>query len=392
MSGAKRFIALFVFFLVVFWVLKSPLFADNYGGLAPEIASKVLKKLDKAVNYLEKKLEAEGKNKEKGLVQSVKELVFKTYDEKLNAIINDLLEILINSKASEYREKVIRIEKEIRDLRAEIANCETRALLAPSSKKWYEFYKKTRKDYEKKIEELQQEIENKKKAIREIEGILISELRKMGLNLSEEQMKSLLKSVMADDIVQIVSLISNVKFLETQLGRLMREGGKENLVIARKYYGIHVLLLRLVITLYEREVRKIESVYLPKLKEIERTASALIEEAKAELERTRSERNAALLRQNIRSNELTVRVARLYEEYLMSQGLVFKEKLEALKEGYFVAENTFRTVRTSGRLMELIHSGRERFEALLSIEIPKIPIFYNEAMEKEFERLTLALR
>ncbi|MCD6363242.1 MAG: hypothetical protein J7M13_04500 [Synergistetes bacterium] len=392
MNGAKRIIALLFFSLVIFWIFESPLFAADNEGFASKIASEALKKLDRAVNYLEKKLETEGKNEKKSLVQSVKELVFKTYDEKLDAIINDLLAILINSRASEYRKEVIKIEEEVKNLRVKVADYETKALLAPSSKRWYEFYKKTKQDYRRKVEKLQREIEDKEKAVEEIERKLINELRKMGLNLSEEQMRSLLKSVMADDIVQMVSLINNVKFLEAQLGRLMQRRGEENLVIAKKYYGIHVLLLRLVITLYEREVRKVESVYLPKLEEIEKTASMLIEEAKAELEGARSAENAALLKQNIRSNELTLKVVRLYKEYLRSQKMVFEKRLEALREDYLVAENTFRTVRTSGRLMELIRSGKERFEALLSIEIPEIPVFYNEAMKKEFERLTSALK
>ena len=57
-----------------------------------------------------------------------------------------------------------------------------------------------------------------------------------------------------------------------------------------------------------------------------------------------------------------------------------------------LAENTYRTVRSSGELKGLIHSGLSLFESIDGLKMPELKIFENEVMRLEFEEINRRLK
>ncbi len=369
--------------LLVITIYPIPTKADeSYHEITLKIISKAITMLNKAVEYLESFLEEEQRDS----------FMPNTFEDELNNILNQIIATLFNSQALEYRKEILKLQKEIKEASQEIAECKTKMLSAPVKKKWYNILTKTKKDYQKEIQQLKQDIRTKKEQIKHLKNLLIAELKKMGLNMNDKQLQSLLKSVVADDIIGIISVIENIKLLNAQLKTIMEDQDYMNIDIARKYYGIHVLLIKMVMMLYEREIDIIENTYIKKLEDIKTEALETIKQALKELDEVTTEKNKQILRENIKSNELTFKVAEMYQKYLRMQKEAFQQKLKILQENYKVALNTFMTVKTAKTLINMINIDTKNLQALLDLKIPPIPVFKNKAMEVEYEKLSEMLK
>ena len=68
------------------------------------------------------------------------------------------------------------------------------------------------------------------------------------------------------------------------------------------------------------------------------------------------------------------------------------ESIKSLKLNRDLAENTYRTVRSSGELRSLIHSGLSLFDAVNELKMPELKIFESDAMRIEFEKISGRLK
>jgi len=89
---------------------------------------------------------------------------------------------------------------------------------------------------------------------------------------------------------------------------------------------------------------------------------------------------------------MTLRVAELYTRLLDSQRKGILDNLADLRRNRDLAENTYRTVRSSGDLRNLIRSGLELFDSIHALAMPEILPFENEAIRREFEEINKRLR
>ena len=96
---------------------------------------------------------------------------------------------------------------------------------------------------------------------------------------------------------------------------------------------------------------------------------------------------------NAKSNEMTIKVADLYNKLLDSQRDSTMNSIRNMKLNRDLAENTYRTVRSSGELRGLIHSGLNLFDALdSSLSMPELKIFESDVMRLEFEEINRRLK
>ena len=89
---------------------------------------------------------------------------------------------------------------------------------------------------------------------------------------------------------------------------------------------------------------------------------------------------------------MTLRVAGLYVQLLDSQRKGILDHLIALQRNRDLAENTYRTVRSSGDLRNLIRSGLELFDSIHALSMPEMLPFENEAIRREFEEINKRLK
>lgn len=87
-----------------------------------------------------------------------------------------------------------------------------------------------------------------------------------------------------------------------------------------------------------------------------------------------------------------MRVGKLYADLLATQRRSILENLKGLRLSRDVAENTYRTVRSSGDLKNLIHSGLALFDSMDALSMPQLQPFESEAMRLEFEEINRRLK
>jgi len=309
---------------------------------------------------------------------------------KIDELLDRALEILAQGRAGDLRRQALELRTEIPKLRLEADGLRNQRISAPESSRlpWV----KTRAKIDERLSELDEGIANRERALSAVNAQLAEALRELGLQLDDRQIDILLSSVTGDDLLQNAVVFSNVRAMVEKLAELSRED-RDNLEINRRYSGLYLVLNDLLIHTQEELVRKIDGEYKPRLGEIGREAEALRREALARGSQagySDSQKKSFAL--NAESNAMTLRVAELYTQLLDSQHRGILDNLADLRRSRDLAENTYRTVRSSGDLRNLIRSGLELFDSIHTLSMPEILPFENEAIRREFEEINKRLR
>ena len=309
---------------------------------------------------------------------------------KIDELLDRALEILAQGRAGDLRRQALELRTEIPKLRLEADGLRNQRISAPESSRlpWV----KTRAKIDERLSELDEGIANRERALSAVNAQLAEALRELGLQLDDRQIDILLSSVTGDDLLQNAVVFSNVRAMVEKLAELSRED-RDNLEINRRYSGLYLVLNDLLIHTQEELVRKIDGEYKPRLGEIGREAEALRREALARGSQagySDSQKKSFAL--NAESNAMTLRVAELYTRLLDSQRKGILDNLADLRRNRDLAENTYRTVRSSGDLRNLIRSGLELFDSIHTLSMPEILPFENEAIRREFEEINKRLR
>ena len=309
---------------------------------------------------------------------------------KIDELLDRALEILAQGRAGDLRRQGLELRAEIPKLRLEADGLRNQRISAPESSRlpWV----KTRTKIDERLSELDGEIADRERALSAVNAQLAEALRDLGLQLDDRQIDILLSSVTGDDLLQNAVVFSNVRAMVEKLAELSRED-RDNLEINRRYSGLYLVLNDLLIHTQEELVRRIDGEYKPRLVEIGREAEALRKEALARGSQAGySDLQKKSFALNAESNAMTLRVAELYTRLLDSQRKGILDNLADLRRSRDLAENTYRTVRSSGDLRNLIRSGLELFDSIHALSMPEILPFENEAIRREFEEINKRLR
>jgi hypothetical protein len=238
------------------------------------------------------------------------------------------------------------------------------------------------------IRESQQRIGDMQQRIQMIKQEFVTKLRELGLVISDEQLDFLLSTVIGDDLVAVSLAFDNVKAITEQLEQLLVDSG-EDLPTARRYYGMYTILLTALEHMHTDLLSTIEH-YLQQLDSIVEKTRTLMASSKS-LKRT-SDRHQSTLDANIEAQQLTLRTAKLYRNYLLDQAKDINASRKQLAHDLAVARNTYETVKVSGELIAMVRSGQQLLELLFNRDVPTMFTFRNLEMKREFEKLTLQLR
>lgn len=315
-----------------------------------------------------------------------------TNGKKINALLDRAVAMLTNGEAGNIRKQSLELKERIRLQRLELDKLRNRRITAPEKTSMMTFWKFTKEKADKKIAALEESIRNNESALAEVNAKLTNALREIGLVLDESQIDILMNSATGDDLMQNTIIFSNVKSIVAKLEELS-QNDTNSLETTRKYTGMYLVLNDLLIYTQEELVKKIDGEYKPKLNDIIREAETIRNEAlRKSRMNTYSQTQKASFESNAESNGMTIRVARLYIELLNSQREGTMESIKSLKLNRDVAENTYRTVRSSGELRGLIHSGLSLLDAVNELKMPELKIFESDAMRVEFEKISGRLK
>ncbi len=304
---------------------------------------------------------------------------------EIDALLDEAIGVLGISQANQFRQRIRDLRNAIADKREQIAEYRQEKVTAPRESTW----QTTVSDYEEKIEELQKDIADHEEEMKKIRQQFAAHLRKIGLDLDEEQLEFLLSTVVGEDVVNMGIAFDNVKLMTVQLEKLVEES-KEELQTARRYYGMYTVLLRVLDRMYLHLIERIDGQYLPRIDAIIERTEALEEETNELLDQYPD--RADVLRGNLESQRLTLKASRLYREYLGEQRGDVELARNRLNDDIRIANNTYETVKVSGELIAIVRNSRHLLETLGRMQVPALRGFENSEMKREFQRLTDRIR
>lgn len=313
----------------------------------------------------------------------------------IDKLVDEAIAMLGSETITKLRATYRKLEAKIKRESDRIVEYRSLRMLAPSedaslvgsvtpTETLKRFVASTKGDYDKLIEISETNRAGYEESLSAVKEELQASLEAIGVSLTTGQLETLMSSVVGDDIISMSVVFRAVKDVTDQLEVLTNETS-ESLEHAKKYYGMVVILYRIVTTMQDSFISQVNDEYLPKLSAYRDEAQANIKESRALMG---NKVNVDILKANVQANELTIEVIDLYSSMLKTQrNKVEKARDVAGKEGQ-VADNTYRTVSLSSAVVSMIQEGRNTFETLMGIQMPDIRVFKNEDIRSEFEKLT----
>jgi hypothetical protein len=347
-------------------------------------------RMDKIWDNVYDDLEEGAKNIEK-LNNAPESTWIGTDKEDVQKDINKLLEMIINGLIEDdlliYKTKMAKLKEEISNNKSDILKYREKRVGAPKKSVIYT----TKSEYDRKIEETRNENRILENEIRIIKEDLKKNFQEIGVNLSSEQIDILLTRVDGDDIIQISLVMETLKHVTNQILELMR-ASKEELTQAKKYYGMHQVLLELVVYIQQKYIDKCNSIYLPKIDNIISDSAEMMVNTNRLRAQEEDSRRRSIYNNNLDAQMLTNKAAKLYKNDIVSSRNNMIEAQKISKENLKLSKNTYATVMLSADLFDLINESQSMFEEVSKIQVPNLVPFENIQLEQKYKELTEKLR
>jgi len=305
--------------------------------------------------------------------------------------INKLFEMIVNGLIEDdlliYKTKMEKLKKNISQNKSDILKYREKRVGAPESSRIY----RTKSDFDEKIIETKNENNIMENEIRIIKDNLKNDFKEIGVNLSSEQIDVLLTRVDGDDIIQISLVMETLKHITNQIMLLMKES-KEELTQAKKYYGMHQVLLELVVYIQQKYIDKSNKIYIPKIDKMIVDSAQMIENTNKLKDKEEDARRRSIYHNNIEAQKLTNKAATRYKQDLISSRNNMIEAQKISKANLKLSKNTYATVLLSADLFDLISESQSMFEEVSKIQVPNLVPFDNLQMEQKYKELTEKLR
>jgi len=306
--------------------------------------------------------------------------------EEINALLDRAVAILSLSEANPVRARIRALEARIRKAKDHIADYRQAIVNAPVKSAW----KTTVEDYREKIADQQAAIQLYQSEIARLKQDFGAALGAGGVQLSPDQLDLLLTSVVGDDIIQSGVVYANVKRINEQLMKLTVETG-EDLAVSKRYYGMHTILLEILLHMQQASISQIDQRYLPAIERILSEVDEISANSRRLLQVQTDPGYRRHLLANLEAQKLTSKTAALYRRHLLAQRDVILRAQGRTRADLKVARNTYRTVLVSGELINLLRAGQKSFDQMLAIQPPELLVFENKRMKHEFAALTARL-
>jgi hypothetical protein len=317
-----------------------------------------------------------------------------TREERENSVrelLDGALEIVTDAPILKLQDGMRKQREKLTALKEQLSELRERRLDAPPSGLLPGILSETQDSIDKKSGRLRDDIKAREEDILRMKQEIGRALAAAGVNLSQDQLDLLLDSVLGGDLLKLVTAFEVAKIADQRLGTLVKQSG-EDLKAARRYFAMHAALFAMLVHAQEILIDRIDGVYLARLEVILKDIGKTRNETRQLLEaHTRDDQRRAL-GANLKSQEISEKVALFYRDYLLNQRKMLSEARQKTLFDLRVADNTYETVEASFQLRALMDEARTSFEALQRLEAPGLDqIFRNGDLRREFENLTQKL-
>jgi len=359
--------------------------SGNQKGTATELWGEVCPQLEKALGLYDKR--DSDSVPEKDWLRKDKA----SYQEQIDKILDAVLRVLEISGARECRREIKTLHQAIKESYQRIAEYREQRLSAPPEATLSfpkSIWKTSHESCEEAIADEEREIEEMRRQIGQLKERFRNQLQQIGIEAFEDDIDLLLMPVTKDDFVSMAAVVSNIATLTAQLERLTEES-RELPAPTRKYYGMHLLLVYAVDRVQTRFIQEIDHVHLPKLHAFEEEARQNITEAQNQIAGGGPREQ---LRANIDAARTTIDACHCLNRALRDQKNAIAAENEQTILMLAAAVNTYKTVRLSLNVAELMSDCRKAFQALRQLRLPLLRTFQNLQLKGELQRLSERLR
>jgi len=307
--------------------------------------------------------------------------------EDFNDLLDDVMEELGVSPESSARATILRNRREVETLTARVQSIREELAAAPPEGEvgiLEGLYTDSKEDLREELEGVRARIDELRSEDAGLERRVRSELRELGLELSREDVSTLLTTVTGEEFTELVVATNTVREVAVQLEALASEPDAPA-DSAPRYYGVYLVMLHAMERMHEQFIERIEWDLLPRLDEITAEAESLIERTERRVD---AGGDLTIAELNRSSNELTIRAAELYSLYLSQQAASMEERVGALRSNIEDAKLTYETISLSGQVAQLIRSGVGDLDSLLQLQPPPMARLESPELREEFSRLS----
>ena len=209
----------------------------------------------------------------------------------------------------------------------------------------------------------------------------------LGIQLTRSQIKVMTTRVDGDELARSFAIFDVTKQISNTLGKLVKENSF-NAETTVKYYGTYVILSEILGFSQREYINKVKLIYIPALKRIEREIEDSISFAENALKDAKSKTNKNILRNNIDSNQFSLKVVGNYKKILSAQIRNLEEALIKTREQISVAYSTYDTAANSANLVNLISETQDEFNKIMIMQVPDIIPFENSELELKFQEIS----
>jgi hypothetical protein len=305
---------------------------------------------------------------------------------KIDTIYDDILCALQVGRLTELRDRYRAIGVELEAKRQQVDTFRREQLTAPEKA----VFETTRSGYQKKIDEEKVEINAHEAEQTQIEEALVQELRNVGLSATTSHVRMFLLYPSRDDIFALHTAFFNAKEIISQLSGLNQQSlDRSN--NAKRYYGMYMVLVRILVEAHDRLIASLEKEHFPRLNELLAEATDARRDAESLLRKDQPDDARVTLKNNVRTLEITERVARLFMEFMENQRqAIVRNRARAEKRAQVVA-NTYRTASVAAELVRLMDESQNELAALSDMVLPDMKDFASPEIEARFAELAKKL-
>ncbi|SFV56280.1 hypothetical protein MNB_SV-9-118 [hydrothermal vent metagenome] len=307
----------------------------------------------------------------------------KSLRKKFDNVLDNIIILLLEDNLLNYRKQIRDAKSDINSLEKDILEYREKKITAPDES----HLKTTKSEYNQKISDIQSKINEQKQSIVNTKLLVSSNLKNMGINLSAEQIDVLLSRVDGDDIIAMTLMMDVLKQITTQLMGIMQESSEE-LNHAKKYYGMNMVLLELVVYIQDNLIKKVEQKYIPKIDNILLNTRNILLKTSKKISSENNLQRKSIYNQNYKAQKLTFKVAKLYKKNLQDELKQIRKARDISIKNLDVSKNTFETVSLSSDLYKIISSSQNIMREVMKLQIPDIIPFKNIQMRDKFMELT----
>lgn len=311
---------------------------------------------------------------------------------RLNALLDECAALLSEGPAQNVRARIRALEAERRSIAESMRSAlEKQTAAQPRAERdWYRVLGSSKEDWEAALERMRERQQAIDEEIAALKLDFAVSLRRLGLEVGVDGGDGLLAGVAGDRFVDMASAFDNVRLVTEELRRIAER--LQNAPDATKrYYGMYVLLVRVMDRAQDGFVEHVDQTVLPRLRAYADEAKRTEEQAR-KLLRSAAEGDRPVLEQNIEACRLAVQAAANYTSYLLARRDRVKEHNRTVEARLQVAENTYRTMAVSVGLAELIRQGEIDLFAVLGMDLPPLKGFDDAALREQYQRLNERLQ